>query len=104
MKLSEKAIEDLSTLAMDRCRSVMMDVLQLVDDTQQKMVVSTNCGALMFGLAARFLQYDCRDKDGSILPFEKAVDAVVYHVAKLALAEPPPDIPLKTASSTSEQS
>lgn len=91
MKLSEKAVEDLSTLAMERCRTVMIDVLQLIDDPQQKMIASTNVAALMFGLAARFLQYDYKAKNGCMPPFEKAVDAVTFHVAKLAIENPPED-------------
>ena len=93
MKLSERVVEDLSGVAMERCRTVMMDVLQLIDDPQQKMVLSTNVAALMFGLAARFLQHDYAAKEGKgeMAPFEKAVDAIVYHVAKLAIENPPPD-------------
>jgi intracellular sulfur oxidation DsrE/DsrF family protein len=90
VKLSEKVVAELSSLAMDRCEVVMRDVLQLVDDPQQKMVLSTNVSALMFGMAARFLQHHFKQKDGEMPPFDKAVDAVVYHVAKLAKETPPP--------------
>lgn len=89
-KLSEAVVVDLSGVAMDRCNVVMRDILQLVDDPQQKMIVSTNVAALLFGLAARLLQHHIADKDGAMPEWPKAVDAVVYHVAKLALETPPP--------------
>lgn len=97
MKLSVRTIEDLSGTAMDRCLTVMKDVLQLIDDPQQRMIVATNVGALMFGLAARSLQHHYKAKAGEMLPFEKAVDAVTYHVAKLAIESPPPDTSVSSA-------
>lgn len=89
-KLSEKVIVELSSLAIDRCEVVMRDVLQLIDDPQQKMVLATNVAALMFGMAARFLQHHVYREDGSEPDFSKAVDAVVFHVTKLALETPAP--------------
>jgi len=94
-KLSEATIIELSSLAMDRCEVVMRDVLQLVDHPQQKMVLSTNVAALMFGLAARFMQHDYKRDHGQMPPFNNAVDAIVFHVAKIAIANPP-NVPAST--------
>lgn len=90
-KLSEAVVVELSELAMDRCKAAMMDVLQLVDDSQQKMIISTNVGALLFGLAGRLLQHHFEKQDGEKLPWDKAVNATIHYVAKLAIENPPPD-------------
>jgi hypothetical protein len=94
-KLTERAVIELTDLAMDRCGVVMRDVLQLIYDPQQKMILSTNVAALMFGMAARFLQHHWYQKDGNEPEFSKAVDAVVFHVAKLAVETPPEPVSLQ---------
>lgn len=103
VKLPVKTIEDLSTLAMDRCTPVMNGVLQLVEDEQQKMIVATNVAAMMFGLAARFLQYHYCEAHGEEIDFPKAVDAVVFHVAKLALETPAPPLSARKDASRAGQ-
>ncbi len=101
-KLSEKIVIELSELAMDRCKVVLMDVLQLVEDSQQKMIISTNVGALLFGLAGRFLQHHFEKQDGELVPWDKAVNATVHHVAKLAIENPPPPSALAVSSGNAE--
>lgn len=90
-KIDPKIVEDLSTLAMERCEGVLKDVLQLIDHPSDAMVLCTNVSALTFGMAARFLQIDASSAGVETVPFIEYFDALVLKVRELVIENPPPD-------------
>lgn len=103
MNADERTVIDLSDLALDRCEAAMKGILQLLDSSQQKMIVSTNVAALMFGFVACFLQDHYEKKDGKKMPFDTAVDAAIHYVAKLAKENPRPDTSLPRDTQENER-
>lgn len=88
--LSEQAVIDLSSVAIDRCEQAMKDVLQLVDNDQQRMIIAVNASALIFGMAACFLQDHYEKKMGQKIPWDTAVNNTVNYIAKMAIETPRP--------------
>lgn len=88
--LSEQAIIDLSSVAIDRCEKALKDVLQLVDNDKQRMIIAVNASALIFGMAACFLQDHYEKTNGAKIPWDTAVNNAVHYIAKMAIETPRP--------------
>jgi hypothetical protein len=93
-KLPEQVIMDLGDAATAKVGQYLKDALQLIPDNSQRMVVSIHVAAFPFAMAARFMQAGMHEKDGVMPEWKECVEAAVRYIAKVALENPPNDLPL----------
>lgn len=85
VKLSDQAIRDLCHLISERSFNAAFSVLQLVDDPQQRVIVSLAMGQLALTLTARLAEYARPE-----MKHEALVRAFADQIKDLAIKDQPP--------------
>lgn len=55
-RLDDRAMKDLTALAVERCGRALADVLQLVDDHEQTSIIAATVASIVLGFSADHLQ------------------------------------------------